>query len=275
MKLIYDQFTEENFPQYEATLKKEGFVHFKNFLSTAEVESMLEALEEIEKTCLEADTKQIFGVPILYGYDLDGSRIVQRYPFTSLNHAYFQKPDLVEKLQKINRLVGEQYRLGDKEYDGVVSNHYLNHSNDLSRKKIGWHTDSGREFWSLKRPKQFYNIGIHLDDCTKIKGGLRLLLGTHQQSVLGMLFGKFHFVDHKPDKKEYCVEVKKGDMTIHDGRLWHRVAQAEVVGEESRRRVIYFPFIKGEVKEKDENSKPPIYLVLLQKANKMKGDWFQ
>jgi phytanoyl-CoA hydroxylase len=275
MKLIYDHFEEDNFSEYQTTLHKEGFIQFKNYLSSSEVDGILDALAEIEREWLKADTKQIFGVPIIYGYDIDGSRIVQRFPFTSLQHGFFQQSSIIEKIKKINALVGNEYRLGEKEYDGVVSNHYLNHSQDLSRKKIGWHTDSGREFWTLKKPKQFYNIGIHLDDCSKIKGGLRLLLGTHQQSMLGMLFGKLHFLDHKPDKKEYCVEVKKGDLTIHDGKIWHRVAEAEVTGEESRRKVIYFPFIKGEIKEKNENSKPPIYLVLLQRINKIKGDWVQ
>ena len=46
---------------------------------------------------------------------------------------------------------------------------------------------------------------------------------------------------------------------IHDGRLWHRVARAEVTGEASRRRVAYLPFVEGPYKPKTEDSPTPIY----------------
>lgn len=168
----------------------------------------------------------------------------------------------------------EKFRIGDKENDGVVF-HYLKKEQQESRKKLGWHTDSGRDFWTLDKPKLYYNIGIHLDDCPKSKGGLRLLLGSHLQSISSMLFKKWHFIDHRADKKEYCVEVKAGDLTIHDARIWHRVAECPEYGEVSRRRVLYFPFVRGEIKEKTEMSKPPIYLVILKRINKIKSDLLQ
>jgi hypothetical protein len=46
---------------------------------------------------------------------------------------------------------------------------------------------------------------------------------------------------------------------VHDGRLWHRVAKAEIQGEESRRRVMYIPIIDGEYSPKHENSPTPFF----------------
>ena len=39
-----------------------------------------------------------------------------------------------------------------------------------------------------------------------------------------MAFGKLYFFDNRPDKREVALTAKKGDLTIHDGRLWHRTA---------------------------------------------------
>ena len=36
-----------------------------------------------------------------------------------------------------------------------------------------------------------------------------------------------------------------GDLTVHDGRLWHRVALSPYVGEKSRRRVMYVPVVNA------------------------------
>ena len=42
-----------------------------------------------------------------------------------------------------------------------------------------------------------------------------------------MMFRKPYFISHKPHKHEVAVETLPGDMTVHDGRLWHRVAQKQ------------------------------------------------
>jgi phytanoyl-CoA hydroxylase len=46
---------------------------------------------------------------------------------------------------------------------------------------------------------------------------------------------------------------------VHHGRIWHRVARATISGEDSRRRVMYFPIISGKYKPKSENSRTPFY----------------
>ena len=275
MKLIFNKWNDVDIEKYKESIRQTGFLHIQNFITPKEVEEILEEQNIIEKRWIREKKEAMFGVPILYGTDLDGTTIIQRSPFMSLNTSYFDDSNLKKRLDTLRKIIGEEFRMGEKENDGAVFNHYIKLKGQESRKKLGWHTDSGRDFWTLDKPQLFYNIGIHLDDCPKSKGGLRLLLGSHAQSVWGMLFGKWHFIDHRQDKNEYAVETKAGDLTIHDGRIWHRVAESPLEGNESRRRVLYFPFVRGEVKEKTENSKAPIYLVLLKKVNSIKNSLLQ
>ena len=72
-------------------------------------------------------------------------------------------------------------------------------------------------------------------------------------------FVKNIFLDNKPDPQEVSITPEAGDLTIHDGRLWHRVAESTIRGEESRRRVIYVPIIAGKYAPKNENSPTVFY----------------
>ena len=73
------------------------------------------------------------------------------------------------------------------------------------------------------------------------------------------VFRKKYFLDYEPDADEIGLNVEMGDLTVHDGRLWHRVALSPLSGEKSRRRVMYVPFISGKFKPRGENSKPRLY----------------
>jgi ectoine hydroxylase-related dioxygenase (phytanoyl-CoA dioxygenase family) len=242
---------------YRRTLTETGFLQFKNFLGSPELAELVQSQQVAEKRIIQEGVRHIYGVPIFFGTDTEGLKVIQRLPFTSSVNSYIKDYILGEKMKAISALLGAEFRIGEKEYDGVVMNHYLNHKQS-SYYRIGWHTDSGRDFWSFKRPSQFYNTGIYLDDSPLQKGGLRILPGTHKQSLSRFMFRKFHFLDHSADLQEYPVIAEAGDLTIHDGRLWHRVAQASVSGVESRRRVMYVPFIKGKVREKNESSSMPL-----------------
>ena len=53
--------------------------------------------------------------------------------------------------------------------------------------------------------------------------------------------------------------IKAGDVTVHDGRCWHRVERSKLVGVESRRRVMYVPIIAGKYDPKRADSPTPFY----------------
>jgi phytanoyl-CoA hydroxylase len=85
------------------------------------------------------------------------------------------------------------------------------------------------------------------------------LPGTHTQGLFGLFFRKRYFVDNNPDKREVGFDIEAGDLTVHDGRLWHRVQQSSIEGEKSRRRVMYIPIITGAYQPKNASSATPFY----------------
>jgi phytanoyl-CoA hydroxylase len=164
-----------------------------------------------------------------------------------------------KRFRHILELIGpSEGRIGENEKDGLVVNNYIN-TKDSAYTKLGWHTDSPRDLFMGQRIMPMLNVGIHLDDCPVENGGLRVLPGTHKQSMFKLLFRKKYFIDNDPDPKEVGFNIEAGDLTVHDGRIWHRVQQSPVYGEASRRRVMYIPVITGKYRPKDKNSKTPFY----------------
>lgn len=235
-----------------------GFIHFKNFIKQDTVNAIIEAAEQVQAKWLADDIQKVNGVPIKYGKDINGEKIVQRFAFINQHHALLQEFTLDPRFQTLLSLVGEGARLGTEEKDGMVFNHYVN-SDESSFTKMGWHTDGLRDVFHGTKLNPMLNVGIHLSTLKPENGGLRILPGTHEQSLYGMLFRKRYFLDHREDKREVAIIPQAGDLTIHDGRLWHRVAQSSVIGEESRRRVIYIPIIAGKYAPKNEDSPTALY----------------
>jgi ectoine hydroxylase-related dioxygenase (phytanoyl-CoA dioxygenase family) len=124
---------------------------------------------------------------------------------------------------------------------------------------MGWHTDSMRDIFYGKKINPMLNVGLYLDDSSEFNGGLRILPGTHRQNLFSMLFKKAYFMNNEADKKEMLVQAKAGDVVVHDGRIWHRVALSPHVGAPSRRRVMYTPVIVGKYMPKHEESSTPLY----------------
>jgi len=235
-----------------------GFIHFKNFIKPETVNDMIRASEQVQQKWVAGNIEKINGVPIKYGKDLDGSPLVQRFAFINQHHPIFDEFTHDPRFSVLLDLVGPGARLGTSEKDGMVFNHYVNGA-ESKFTQMGWHTDGLRDIFHGQKLNPMLNVGIHLSTLKPENGGLRILPGTHKQSVLSMLFRKKYFLDNKADKNEIAVIPEAGDLTIHDGRLWHRVAQSKVTGEESRRRVIYIPIIAGKFEPKHEESPTALY----------------
>ena len=235
-----------------------GFIHFENFISPEAVETVIRASQQVEKKWIENNVQKVNGVPIKYGKDLNGETIVQRFAFTSQHSPVISELVNDPRLDVLLPLVGDDARIGENEKDGVVFNHYIN-SEHSKFTQMGWHTDGLRDIFYGGKVKPMINVGIHLSNLQEEHGGLRLIPGSHTQGIFDMLFRKKYFLDTRPDPEEIAVIPKAGDLTIHDGRLWHRAAQSTLVGEVSRRRVIYVPIINGRYEPKDENSPTKLY----------------
>ncbi|MBM4246311.1 MAG: phytanoyl-CoA dioxygenase family protein [Deltaproteobacteria bacterium] len=242
-----------------------GFIRFRHFAPPALVAELRAELEDIDRRIVAEGRSQINGVPLIIGTRRDGSRYVQRMVFASTFgpklHAFLQD----ERFRAILEIAGDDYRIGERERDGLVVNHYR-HEEGSAYQKLGWHTDSLRDVFYFEKPRRYLNVGFYLDDSPKTKGGVRVLPRTHEQGIWSMLTRKMHFMNHDPDPEEIAIEAEAGDLTIHDGRLWHRVAQATVTGDASQRRVMYLPLMNGPLKPKDESSPTPFYFHLRKLA---------
>ncbi len=83
-------------------------------------------------------------------------------------------------------------------------------------------------------------------------------------------FRKPYFVSHAADANEVTVETEPGDLTVHDGRLWHRVAVSTRTGPASLRRSMYVPYLTDPYEPKSEQSKMPLYHRLGAAIRKLK-----
>jgi hypothetical protein len=245
-------------PEQREFLDTFGFIRFRQFLPRAEVNKLVEEVEEIDRRLVAEGRTVINGVPLIMGKRKDGQSFIQRMCFASLFgerlHHFLQDP----RFAAILEIAGPGYRIGERERDGLVINHYRREEGS-SYKRLGWHTDSLRDLFYLEMPRRYLNVGFYLDDSPIEKGGVRLIPFSHQQGLWPMLTRKAHFLDTDQDPAEYALVAEAGDLTIHDGRIWHRVAEASATGDASQRRVMYVPLMEGPMKPKNDSSPTPLY----------------
>ena len=72
--------------EQQAFFIKYGFLHFRPFASLEHVQQILKATQEVQAKWLVEGVEKVNGVPIKYGHDVDGARIVQRFAFASQHH---------------------------------------------------------------------------------------------------------------------------------------------------------------------------------------------
>lgn len=246
-------------PVQQAFLDHHGFLVFDRVAHTEEVETILAEVDRIEAELVAEGRTRLFGVPIWFGTNPDGQPWLQRLGFTSVLsekiHSFVR--DL--RFEPVRRLIGEDARIGDREKDGAVFNRYGNAPGSL-RPNLAWHTDALRDVtYNWKMPGPMLNVGLHFDRIRPGDGGLYILPGTHTQGAWSTLFKKIHFVTQTPDPAELHVETWPGDLTVHDGRMWHRVAASPHQGWRSVRRSMYVPYVRDKFQPKDENSPPRLY----------------
>jgi phytanoyl-CoA hydroxylase len=242
-----------------AFFDKHGVILFKNFIPKEQVQLFISEINRVQEKLVADNIDKVNGIPLKFGHDENGNKIIQRFAFASQYSNVLKDFLKDERFQFLIELLSPyEGRIGEAEKDGLVINHYVRTPNSKFS-QMGWHTDSPRDLFLGQKIMPMLNVGTHLDDCAYDNGGLRVIPGTHKQSVLKLLFGKKYFIDNNEDAREVGFDIEAGDLTVHDGRIWHRVQQSPNFGEASRRRVMYIPFVTGKYKPKDENSKTPFY----------------
>jgi ectoine hydroxylase-related dioxygenase (phytanoyl-CoA dioxygenase family) len=241
-----------------AFLDLHGFLLFSRVAKADEVARILSEIDAIQQRWLAEGRREVFGIPLFKGAGANGEPFIQRFPFTSCFSDYIRDFVRDDRFVPIRSLVGENTRVGDREKDGVVLNRYINRPGSVHA-RLGWHTDGLRDLFYLRMPKPMLNVGLHFDRVREKDGGLRLIPGTQNQGFWSTCFEKAYFISHAPDPREHAVETEPGDLTVHDGRLWHRVQASPEVGEKSLRRSMYVPYLTDEFQPKSDASKTPLY----------------
>lgn len=247
-------------PVQWAFLQEHGFIVFARVASPEEVATILAEMDRVETKLLCEGIDRIYGVPVWFGRNTEGEPWLQRMGFSSVYSNYLR--DFVQdaRFEPIRRLIGENARIGLREKDGVVFNRYINAPGSL-RPNLAWHTDALRDvFYNGRMPGPMLNVGLHFDRIRPEDGGLRLLPGTHTQSTWSTLFRKIHFVTNDDDPDEIPVETWPGDLTVHDGRMWHRVKASPHDGPRSIRRSMYVPYVIDAYQPKDEQTGTRAYM---------------
>ncbi len=260
---LSDSILDEQFSFFN----KNGYIVFKNFLSKETVNLFLAEMKRVETAWVQQGIEKINGIPVKYGKDENGNSIVQRFCFLSQYSKVLHELLQSSQIQMLTAfLYPYEGRVAEDEKDGLVLNNYLR-TPESKFTHMGWHTDSPRDLFMGQRILPMLNVGLHLDDCPFSNGGLRILPGTHKQGFFKLMFGKKYYVDKAADPKEVGFNIEAGDLTVHDGRIWHRVEQSPFTGEKSRRRVMYVPIVTGKYKPKTETSNTPFYHKFSKKAH--------
>lgn len=241
-----------------AFFARHGFLVFAEVARRAELDLILAELDGVQARWIAEGRSKINGIPLFVGKDPDGAPFIQRFTFTSMFSPALRAFVLDPRFEPVRRMVGAEARVGHDEHDGVVINRYVNVPGSVYP-RLGWHTDGLRDLAYLRRPQAMFNVGLHFDAIKAEDGGLRLIPGSHTQGLWDMAFRKLYFLDHRPDPAEIAVETLPGDLTVHDGRLWHRVAQSPHTGWRSLRRSMYVPYQTGPLATKTDDSPTPIY----------------
>lgn len=94
---------------------------------------------------------------------------------------------------------------------------------------------------SLTMLENIFTIRIHLDDCTKENGALRVIKNSHQQGVIEVKNG----IDHLKNQEVIC-EVRKGGILLMKPLILHFSKRTE---NNFNRRVIHLEFCDMELPE--------------------------
>ena len=249
----------------QAFLDAHGFILFGGVATPAEVKMIISEVERVQEQMLAEERTSINGIPLCIGEDDEGRPYIQRFAFTSRYSQVISTFVHDARFMPVRGLIGEQTRVGEDERDGVVFNRNMT-VDGSAYTRLGWHTDGLRDLFLLhsswpwlRLPGPMLNVGMHFDRVTAEDGGLRLIPGSHSQGFLSMLFRKPYFLSHRPDPNEIAIETEPGDLTVHDGRMWHRVERSPWTGQRSLRRTMYVPYLVDAYQPKSEDSGTPFY----------------
>ncbi|MEO7313092.1 MAG: phytanoyl-CoA dioxygenase, partial [Chitinophagaceae bacterium] len=148
-KAIIPHFTlEEKLTEEQKTyFDKNGVILFKHFLPQDVVNLFKGEVKRIGEQLISEGVDKINGIPLKFGKDLDGSKMIQRYCFTNQYSDVLNQLLHEPRLQALTELLYPyEGRISENEKDGLVTNSYVNAPGSKFT-HMGWHTDSPRDLF--------------------------------------------------------------------------------------------------------------------------------
>ena len=92
-----------------------GFLHFEGFLPEEQVDAIIASSEQVQNEWIRNQVKTINGIPIKYGVDEHGNKIVQRFAFANKFSKEIQAFIRHPQLNALNVLLANGARIGENE----------------------------------------------------------------------------------------------------------------------------------------------------------------
>jgi hypothetical protein len=97
--------------------------------------------------------------------------------------------------------------------------------------RIGWHSDFNSDEASVAWPS--FAFTVHIDSTSPANGFLRVVPGSHRREIDRDEIGSWAF---GAVPGEVPVFAERGDVILHDYKLWHSAARGTADGVAGRRR---------------------------------------
>jgi hypothetical protein len=237
-------------------LDENGWVRLPGVVSPPELAAVCADLDQVTANFLYEGRDKVLGLPILTAELGDGRSVISRLGYASYYVPRVRELVHDQRFDGVRRLIAPNAVLAERCRMGVIYNDLRGAPGASSQ--MGWHTDGHKLLIRGRWPIQNLQVCLHLDDAPQELGGVRVLPGTHTQGLWGLLFRKLLFVDKRPDPAEVALSANAGDVTIYDGRLWHRTDPGSVVG--SRRRQLWLKYLQVAEPDRNENSSASLFL---------------
>ncbi|MEI9934978.1 MAG: hypothetical protein WDM71_09040 [Ferruginibacter sp.] len=132
--VLGDALTEEQLSFFNTN----GFIHFKNFISKETVAYFLSEIDRIQNQLLTEGVEKINGIPLKFGKDENGNKMIQRFCFLNNYSPAFKEFLQSPPVQVLTELLYPyEGRIAETEKDGLILNSYIRTPNSKFTQMVG------------------------------------------------------------------------------------------------------------------------------------------
>ena len=214
--------------------KKNGLVNLKGFFDANKIDLMQSELTLAQEKLIKGELSDRYGSELLDepGAQIDGKTFRHYVTYCSDLAPTVRDASETSFLREMASALFNTRDpwLNDYCRFGVV---YQDSRSDPGSKysRIGWHSDFNSDEADTGWPS--FAFTIHLDSTSPANGFLRIVPGSHLKDIDKDEIGNWRF-DRLSG--EIPIFAERGDLILHDYKLWHSAARGTANGLAGRRR---------------------------------------